>query len=226
MQNDTKLPLPKLFIFDMDGLLFDTERLFMTKRAEILPEYGYVHREEDYIRTLGTSGPELLTVLDDIYGEGYPAQEISDRSRAAQMAHMRAYGAPVKPGIVSLLTWIQKKNIPCCVATATASVHADEILRLGGIREYFSFIIGGDQVSHSKPNPEIFLTACEKGGVAPKDGIVLEDSENGILAAYAAGIPVICIPDMKFPVEEIADKTSALVSDASQIPSLFMAEQA
>ena len=213
--------LPELFVFDMDGLLFDTERLFMNKRAEILPEYGYEHREEDYIRTLGTSGVELHKILDDIYGSDYPADEISQRSRAAQLAHMREHGAPVKGGVVELLSWISEKKIPCCVATATASVHADEILRLGHIRQYFSFIVGGDQVTHSKPNPETFLTACKKGGVAPKDALVLEDSENGILAADAGGIPVICIPDMKYPDENIAKKTAAIVQTAADVMNLF-----
>ncbi len=213
--------LPELFVFDMDGLLFDTERLFMNKRAEILPEYGYEHREEDYIRTLGTSGPELHQILNEIYGTDYPADKISQRSREAQLSHMREHGAPVKEGVCELLSWIAAKGIPCCVATATASVHADEILKLGNIRQFFSFIVGGDQVTHSKPNPETFLTACKKGGVAPEHAIVLEDSENGILAAAAGGIPVICIPDMKYPDAEIAKKTAAIVKTAADAITLF-----
>lgn len=216
--------LPELFVFDMDGLLFDTERLFMNKRAEILPEYGYTHREEDYIRTLGTSGDHLMSVLMEIYGPDYPADEISQRSRAAQLKHMREHGAPLKDGIKELLDRIAEIGIPCCVATATASVHADEILRLGGIRQYFSFIIGGDQVSHSKPHPEPFLAACKAGATAPENALVLEDSENGILAADAAGIPVICIPDMKYPAAEIAKKTAAIVKTAADVIPLFMPE--
>ncbi|MBE6010815.1 MAG: HAD family phosphatase [Lachnospiraceae bacterium] len=218
------MQLPELFIFDMDGLLFDTERLFMNKRAEILPEYGYVHREEDYIRTLGTSGDQLLRILAEIYDSDYPADEISQRSRVAQLAHMREHGAPVKDGIKDLLVWIAKNKVPCCVATSTAAVHADEILMLGDIRQYFSFIIGGDQVSHSKPHPEIFLTACKAGGVVPEKAVVLEDSENGILAADAAGIPVICIPDMKYPDADIAKKTAAIVKTAADVITLFMPE--
>ena len=100
-------------------------------------------------------------------------------------------------------------------------MYADEILRLGDIRPYFSFIVGGDQVSHSKPHPEIFLTACSAGGVAPEHALVLEDSENGILAADAAGIPVICIPDMKYPAPEIANKTAAIVKTAADVIPLF-----
>ena len=213
--------LPDLFVFDMDGLLFDTERLFMNKRAGILPEYGYTHREEDYIRTLGTSGDNLKKILVELYGPGYPADEISQRSRDLQLQHMRDYGAPVKEGIRDLLTWISEKKIPCCVATATASVHADEILRLGGIRPFFSFIVGGDQVAPSKPHPETFLTACKTGNVAPENALVLEDSENGILAADAAGIPVICIPDMKYPDARIAKKTAAILKTAADVINYF-----
>lgn len=219
------MKLPKLFIFDMDGLLLDTERLFMEKRAGLLPSYGYVHREEDYIRTLGTSGKDLYAILSEIYGPDYPGVEISKRSRELQLQHMRTYGAPVKAGIPELLEWIHGQHIPCCVATATASVYADEILRLGGIREYFSFIIGGDQISHSKPDPEIFLAACKKGSVSPDDALVLEDSENGILAANAAGIPVICIPDIKHPDETIAEMTAAVLPDAGKVIPLLSTPQ-
>ena len=215
--------LPDLLIFDMDGLIFDTERLFMNLRADIMAEYGYVHREEDYLRTLGTSGENLSRILREIYGPAYPADKISRRTRAAQLDRIRSSGPPVRPGIPELLDWAAQQQITCCVATSTASSHAREFLKLAGLAEYFSFVIGGEEVSRSKPDPEIFLLACTKASVAPERALVLEDSENGVLAADRAGIPVICIPDLKQPDPKIAKKAAAVCDSAFDVPDVLTA---
>ncbi len=208
---------PKLIIFDMDGLLFDTERMFMNLRATILPKYGYEHREEDYLRTVGVSGTLLQTILDDIYGPDYPAAEITNETRKLQMDYIRTNGLEPKPGIRNLLAWCRKENLPCCVASSTQAKYVDEFLTAAGIRDYFSFIIGGDEVKLTKPDPEIFLLTCKKAKTEPSDTIVLEDSENGILAAYNGGIPVICIPDLKTPRAEILSKAAAVFETADGV---------
>ena len=211
-----------LLIFDMDGLLFDTERLFMNIRAQVLTDHGYLHRDEDYMRTIGTSGDHLRAILRDIYGADYPEAEISAESRRRQLAYIRENGPGIKPGIRELLARAKEERIPCCVASSTHTVFVEEFLRLAGIKDYFSFIIGGDLVSHSKPDPEIFLKACEKNNTPPSRALVLEDSENGVLAAVRGGIPVICIPDLKQPSSEIADMAAAVVPDAQKaIPLVF-----
>ena len=210
---------PSLFIFDMDGLLFDTERLFMNIRAEVLAEYGYVHRDEDYMKTIGTSGENLRAILRDIYGPDYPEAAISAESRSRQQDYIRKNGPGVKPGIRSLLEWAKKHAIPCCVASSTHANYVNEFLRLAGLDDFFSFVIGGDQVTRSKPDPEIFLLACEKADTPPSKALVLEDSENGVLAAVRGGIPVICIPDLKQPSEEIIQKAAAVVSNAEEVIS-------
>jgi len=119
--------------------------------------------------------------------------------------------------IKELLTWSREHQIPCCVASSTRSKFVDEFLTIAGIRGYFSFIIGGDEVTLTKPDPEIFLLACQKAKTEPSDTIVLEDSENGILAAYNGGIPVICIPDLKIPREEILAKAAAVFETANDV---------
>jgi HAD superfamily hydrolase (TIGR01509 family) len=215
--------LPDLLIFDMDGLIFDTERLFMNLRADIMAEYGYVHREEDYLRTLGTSGENLNRILYETYGPEYPADEISKRTREAQISQIRTCGPPLRPGIRKLLSWAEGKRIPCCVATSTATSYAEEFLDLAGISGCFSFVIGGEAVLHSKPDPEIFLLACTKASVAPERALVLEDSENGVLAADRANIPVICIPDLKQPSPEIAKKAAAVCDSAFDVPDVLTA---
>ena len=96
-----------------------------------------------------------------------------------------------------------------------------EYLHLAKLDKYFAFVIGGDQVQRSKPNPDIFLAACQCADISPEHALVLEDSENGILAASTADIPVVCIPDLKIPAEEIAQKTAAIVSTAADVIQLF-----
>lgn len=211
------LTIPKLAIFDMDGLIFDTERLFMTTKDGIMKEYGYTQQKDDYIHTLGTCGQQLLDILHNLYGDDYPAEEISRKCRTLVTEKIRRNGPPVKPGIPELLAWFAANNIPCCVASSTKHDIVAEYLRLAKLDKYFSFIIGGDQVQRSKPNPDIFLTACRQADIRPEHALVLEDSENGILAACNANIPVICIPDLKVPSEEIAGKTAAIVPDATAV---------
>lgn len=215
------MELPQLVIFDMDGLIFDTERLFMEKKADVLREYGYEHREEDYIKTLGTTGRQLADILHEIYGDDYPAETISKKTRCLVNAELEANGPKTKAGIKTLLQWLQEKEIPCCVASSTHHDYVEKYLSLAGLSGYFSFIVGGNEISRSKPEPDIFLAACIHFHIAPSRALVLEDSENGILAAANAGIPVVCIPDLKMPSKNIAKKTAAVLKTAAEVISLF-----
>lgn len=211
----------QLAIFDMDGLLFDTERLFMNEKGKVMKDYGLIQREEDYIRTLGTSGNTLSRILHELYGPDYPEKEITDRTRAAVNQYITRNGPPVKSGIPELLEFLKRQKIPCCVATSSPAAVAASYIRQAGLSAFFSFIIGGDEIAHSKPDPEIFLTACRKQNVRPENAVVFEDSENGILAAWRGGIPVICIPDLKMPEPEIAEKTVAVCETAGKVIEAF-----
>lgn len=195
--------LPKLVIFDMDGLIFDTERLFMNKKAAVLEAYGYEAKESDYIQTVGLAGKQLNDKLFEIYGFDYPALEISHKTREIVNEHMEKNGPDVKPGIRELLKWLQTQKVKCCVASSTQSQYVKKYLKMANLDEYFDFVVGGEMVEHSKPNPDIFLLACERAKQSPENALVFEDSENGIRASYAAHIPVICVPDLKYPSEEI-----------------------
>lgn len=166
-------------------------------------------------------GQQLLDILHRLYGDDYPAEEISQKCRTLVTEKIRRDGPPVKPGIPELLAWFASNNIPCCVASSTKHDIVVEYLRLAKLDKYFAYVIGGDQVQRSKPNPDIFLAACQRTDIKPEHALVLEDSENGILAASNANIPVVCIPDLKVPSEEIAKKTAAIVPDATAVISLF-----
>ena len=215
------IKLPKLAIFDMDGLIFDTERLFMEEKGKILASYGYPARKEDYIQTIGLAGRQLRNKQTELYGPDYPADEISQKTRAALNIRMETSGPEVKPGIRTLLRWFRMQGVTCCVASSTRHEYVERYLTLAGLISCFAYLIGGEEVTRSKPEPDIFLAACARGQFSPADALVLEDSDNGIRAAYAAGIPVVCIPDLKQPVPENAEKAAVILPSADQLIPLL-----
>ncbi|MCD7865760.1 MAG: HAD family phosphatase [Clostridiales bacterium] len=128
---------PQLVIFDMDGLIFDTERLFMERKHEVLRQMGYPAREEDYVKTIGLSGILLREKLLEIYGPEYPAEEITRKTREAVDAYVETYGPDVKPGIEDLLQWLCGRGILCCVASSTVHVYVEKFLRRAKLDGYF-----------------------------------------------------------------------------------------
>ncbi len=206
---------PELIIFDMDGLIFDTERLFMNALARVMAERGYTLTEEVYIQTLGAAGNTVSEIMHRYYGDEYDDRAIGRAARELMEAETaeKGVGLPIKKGILDLLVYLVEQDIPCVVASSTRSIFVKKYLEEAGIDWYFRGIIGGDMVKESKPNPEIFLKACALTGTSPEHALVLEDSENGIRAAAAGGIPVLCIPDMKYPQEDVAKLTESILED-------------
>lgn len=201
----------KAVIFDMDGLVFDTERVFMEQLAVAMKERGYVLTQEIYKKTLGTCGNKLKDIMYSEYGADYPFKECGDTAQSRVSMIAETTGLTVKPQIRELLIMLKEKKIPCTIASSTNSVYIAKYLEHAGLSGYFSEITGGEMVKYSKPEPDIFLMACEKLKTAPHEALVLEDSENGVKAAVAARIPVICIPDLKEPSKAVLKLASAVV---------------
>ena len=201
----------KAVIFDMDGLVFDTERVFMEQLAVVMKEKGYNLSREVYIKTLGTGGSRLKDIMYSEYGEDYPFQECGDIAQSRLVMIAETIGLNIKPQIQELLVMLKEKGIPCAVASSTKSAYVEKYLKHAGLLGYFQKIIGGEMAKHSKPEPDIFLMACEKLNIAPQKVLVLEDSENGVKAAVTAGIPVICIPDLKEPDSAVLKLAAAVV---------------
>lgn len=215
------MKLPKLFIFDMDGLMFDTERLFMNFLIETAARYQYTITPELYYSTIGCNGDFLKKQMLSALGSDYPFEEISRKTMDKIKTYALKNGLPEKEGLKSLLNYLDNKQIPCCVASSSDSLLVNTYLEKNQLQSYFSFVIGGDQVTKSKPAPEIFLKACEHFHIAPEHACVLEDSENGILASVSAGIPVICIPDLKLPEYEILNKTLFTTSSLKKVLTIL-----
>ena len=203
---------PKRVIFDMDGLIFDTENLFMRELSIVMAERGYTLTRERYVKTLGLTGERLRKTMLEYYGSDYPHAEMSRKARGRVDVAALNGELTIKTGIPELLELLNKKGIPCAVASSTHTVYVEKYLTAANLRGYFDDVIGGEMAARSKPAPDIFLKALK--GTEPRNALVLEDSENGIRAASAAGIPVICIPDMVYPSPECEAMTAAVVSSA------------
>ena len=205
--------MAKVFVFDMDGLIFDTERLFMEQLAVVMAEKGYRLSREVYVSTLGMGGRRLEQAMLRQYGSDYPFHEMSSRTRERVDLVADTVGLVLKPKILELLVWLREQGIVCAVASGTHSPSVRKYLEQSGILPYFSVIVGGEMAQRSKPAPDLFLLACERCGIEPHQAVVLEDSENGVRAAAAAGIPVICVPDLRQPGPEVCQMADAVVRE-------------
>lgn len=207
----------KLAIFDMDGLLFDTERLTKKKLGEVMAKYGYSLDEEAYLKIVGVNSARYREIMIKLYGEKYPHDKISSQVREEINRSIRTDGAPVKKGIPELLGYLKGEGIKCAVASSTKSEYVKEYIAVSKLDKYFDLIIGGDMIARSKPFPDIFLKVCEELNIKPQDSVVFEDSENGIRAAVSGGIPVICIFDIKRHDKNITDMCLTCADNALDV---------
>lgn len=216
--------MKKAVIFDMDGLMIDSERVTYNEYVKKLAQLGHHDfTEELYRNCLGKNKQGICQVFIDHYGQDFPMTEVWDDVHVWIDESLRQY-VPKKKGLVELLEYLKANNYKTIVATSSGRARVDEILKNGNLTEYFDDSICGDEVTHGKPHPEIFLTACQKLNVKPEEALVLEDSEAGILAAYDGHIDVICVPDMKYPEPQFVEKVTKIVDSLDEVIDYLKAQ--
>lgn len=209
------------FIFDMDGLMFDSENVCFMAESTVAEQMGFDFSREFYVKTIGSNGSVLKQMYIDTYGNNFPFEEMMRRTEIEIRTFNEKHGILIKDGLVSLLEHLKNQRKQCIVASSSSSSTIYHNLRESNLLNFFVEVVGGDEVTLTKPHPDIFLKALEKVDVNPTRCLVLEDSTNGILAAYAAGIPVACIPDMAFPTREVFDKTRMIVPTLHDLISIL-----
>ena len=197
----------KAIIFDMDGLMIDSERVTFECYQERLKDMNLTMDEEFYKTLLGKPIKGIYQRFYDVYGNDFPIENVIQDVHQLMAERFETEGVPVKKGLVELLHYLKDNNYKTIVATSSNRDRVDKILAQAKITEFFDDSICGDEVTKGKPNPEVFLKSCQKLGVNVDEAIVLEDSEAGIQASYDANIKVICIPDMKYPEKQYEEKT-------------------
>lgn len=216
--------MKKAVIFDMDGLMIDSERVTYNEYVKKLAQLGHHDfTEELYRNCLGKNKQGICQVFIDHYDQDFPMDEVWDDVHVWIDESLRQY-VPKKKGLVELLEYLKANNYKTIVATSSGRARVDEILKNADLTKYFDDTICGDEVTHGKPHPEIFLTACQKLDVKPEEALVLEDSEAGILAAYDGHIDVICVPDMKYPEPQFVEKVTKIVDSLDEVIDYLKAQ--
>ena len=191
-------------IFDMDGIIFDTERLYIESWKAVAQEYDLNNVTDMAYRIIGVNDIMSRKVFTDYYQGTRDYDQC--RKRVSEVFHSRYDGKiPVKPGAREILAFLKERNIPVALASSTRIETVQRELKEAGLYQAFDHIIGGDMIKQSKPAPDIFLAAAEKLQEAPENCYVLEDSHNGIRAAAAAGMHPIMVPDLLEVTEEMQE---------------------
>ena len=204
-------------IFDLDGLLADTEIISLKVYQELLKDFGIPFTEETYSREYsGHREEENVQRFLDTYDLPWNFDQTLEKVYELE-ARILAKGVNFKKGAKNLLALLQREGIPIALATSSVESRARMILDRNGIVSLFDHLVFAKDVKRSKPYPDIFLKACRDLNVLPENCLVLEDSEAGIEAAYRAGIPVICIPDLKMPAQSFLNKTEQVFQDLDAV---------
>ena len=182
-------------VFDMDGLMLDTEPIYKIAWQSASAALGYVLDDAAYARFVGRRTEDCERDLVEQFGSGFPLDRFRTRWPPRWKAEAAAHGIRKKPGLLELLSFLETEDVAIAVATSTESDDAAFTLRSAGLDTRFSVIVTGDQVVHGKPAPDIYLEAARRLQVAPALCVALEDSEAGILAASRAGMVPLLIPD-------------------------------
>lgn len=214
----------KAVIFDMDGIIFDSERLVLLCWEKIAQKYNLEGMHEAYLPCIGTNDIRTREIMMNYYGADFPYDDFRKESSAHFHEMVDRDGLPVKKGVRGLLEWLRECNIPVGLASSTRLAVVTEELKQAGLYGFFRSVTGGDQLRRSKPEPDIYLMACEKLGVNPGDTYAVEDSYNGIRSSFSAGMMPIMVPDLLPPTEEMRQKSVIVADDLLQVKDWFIGQ--
>lgn len=206
-------------IFDMDGLMFDTEPIWTRTWAPVLATIGIEYPEGLADAVRGTSGKTMEAVIKRFAPEADAAYV---REKAYEMVHEALHkGAPKKPGLDELLAYLQEQGVPMAVASSSSLEAIGINLTNGVVREYFSELFSGVGMANPKPAPDIFLNTAEAMGVDPAKTLVLEDSLSGVRAGVAGGFITVMVPDMLAPDDFARENAAAICEDLLEVRDLL-----
>lgn len=182
-------------IFDMDGLLIDTEPIWRRSEIEVFDELGLHLTEEQCMQTMGVRVAQIVELWYSRHPwEGPSCEEVTRRIYAGVLRHVQAEGEPM-PGVLNALHIVRDLGLPCAVASSSSEILIRAVIDRLDIADYIQTICSADDEAEGKPHPAVYLTAARRLGVAPEQCVAFEDSPNGVLSAKAAGMMCILVPD-------------------------------
>ncbi len=191
----------------MDGLLFDTEALYLNSVRSVSASLGFTVSDELVHSTIGRNYTDSRILMKSALGPDFPYDELMAASKVWMKEQMAENGPPEKSGIRILFDFLQTKNIPIALATSTSEKTARHMIERAGLTRYFSAFAFGSEVKEGKPAPEIFLLARDRlGGFPSGDCAVFEDSPAGLKAAHAAGMKSVFVKDLIEPEQAVLNQ--------------------
>ena len=212
-------------VLDMDGLMLDTESIYKPAWQSAAAEFGYDLDDAFYLTLVGRDTADGEGALLQRFGDDFPVAEFRARWSRLWKTHVEVSGIPVKPGLSELLSFLDRYQLPAAVATSSDQEYASLSLRSAGLEERFNHVITGDQVLYGKPAPDIYLEAARRLGVTASRCVAVEDSDAGVVAASAAGMIALLIPDLKPPSPEASSAAYCVLHslyDAKDLISSFL----
>lgn len=208
-------------IFDMDGTIFDTERLVLDCWERVGERHGLPDIREVFVKCIGTNEKRTQEIVYGRYGRDFPYEKF--RGESSELFHAIAdrEGIPVKPGAEELLKYLSENKIPLGLASSTRLAVVTQELQAAGLYDYFQVVVGGDLLKNSKPAPDIYLMTCERMGVLPGNTYAIEDSYNGIRSAHSAGLRPVMVPDLMPATDEMRDLSVAVFEDLFEVKRYF-----
>ncbi len=214
---------PRAVVFDMDGLLIESEQLYRAAIMGSCHALGYPMTADQHLQMVGAPWDRNRAQLIGWFGDGFPAEDfLADTS--VRFHALAEHGVPLRPGVAELVAFLAENGVPSAVATSARRESATRHLTETGLIAGFRAVVTRDDVSRGKPHPEVFLTAADRLGVDPVHCLALEDSHNGVRAAAAAGMMTVMVPDLLDAIPEIAALCVAVAPDLHAVRAMLEAD--
>lgn len=214
----------KAVVFDMDGLMFDTEQVAILAWDYAGEKMGLGKTGYMVFKTLGVNRELSKKIWTEEFGDNYNDEALWNYTKEFMDDFYSKNKVPVKKGLYILLDYLKNNGYKLAVASSTNKQGVERNLKDAGVFEYFNAVVGGDMVTKSKPEPEIYLKACAAIGAEPAEAIALEDSRNGLLSAHRAGMKVIMVPDLWEADEEVRSFLWNMCKDLEEVKE-FLKQQ-
>lgn len=215
----------KAVVFDMDGVLFDTERLCMDSWNHVMKKRGMEKVDDVFEQCIGLNDTDTKALVLQRYGQDFPYEEFKKQASEWFWDIIHKKGLPLKTGVKKILPYLQQAGYEIGLASSSKYESVINHLKRAEMIDYFSVIVTGDMIEHSKPKPDIYLLACRKLGVEPGEAYAVEDSPNGIRSAHAAGMKPIMVPDLVQPDAEMERLSFLIFEDLIQVMKYFNGNQ-
>lgn len=212
----------KAVLFDMDGTVTDTERIYNRIWQEAAHELGYtMFSYEDALDLRSLNHTDAQKMFAERHNGAVDIEAVRVLCRKKVAAELEENGIPLKPGLYEILAYIKEHRLKAAIVTSNQLEKAVERLKMAGLEKDFDEVVSAHEVAHGKPYPDPYLYACEKFGLAPEECLAVEDSNNGALSAIRAGCPTVMIPDLTEPDDEMRAQLYAVCTSLDELVKLL-----